>query len=114
MSHRKFEHPRHGSLGFLPRKRAARHRGKGSYCYLRYIICTHVMHYSILSLTKICSCLLSKFCGFFFLPVVVVLNGISFGICKIFPTHYFFGYYQPDIRVSMHLMNQIIGMQFYV
>ncbi|KAJ1551519.1 60S ribosomal protein L3 [Nowakowskiella sp. JEL0078] len=24
----KFEHPRHGSLGFLPRKRAARHRGK--------------------------------------------------------------------------------------
>lgn len=30
MSHRKFEHPRHGSLGFLPRKRAARHRGKGN------------------------------------------------------------------------------------
>ncbi|XP_024379495.1 large ribosomal subunit protein uL3 [Physcomitrium patens] len=28
MSHRKFEHPRHGSLGFLPRKRAARSRGK--------------------------------------------------------------------------------------
>ncbi|KAF5180683.1 60S ribosomal protein L3, partial [Thalictrum thalictroides] len=28
MSHRKFEHPRHGSLGFLPRKRASRHRGK--------------------------------------------------------------------------------------
>ncbi|KAJ0031339.1 hypothetical protein Pint_14607 [Pistacia integerrima] len=28
MSYRKFEHPRHGSLGFLPRKRAARHRGK--------------------------------------------------------------------------------------
>jgi large subunit ribosomal protein L3e len=28
MSHRKFERPRHGSLGFLPRKRAARHRGK--------------------------------------------------------------------------------------
>jgi len=28
MSHRKFEHPRHGSLGFLPRKRSARHRGK--------------------------------------------------------------------------------------
>jgi large subunit ribosomal protein L3e len=28
MSHRKFEQPRHGSLGFLPRKRAARHRGK--------------------------------------------------------------------------------------
>ncbi|KAJ3073334.1 60S ribosomal protein L3, partial [Quaeritorhiza haematococci] len=27
-SHRKFEHPRHGSLGFLPRKRARRHRGK--------------------------------------------------------------------------------------
>ena len=24
----KFEAPRHGSLGFLPRKRAARHRGK--------------------------------------------------------------------------------------
>ncbi|KAF9994086.1 60S ribosomal protein L3, partial [Entomortierella chlamydospora] len=28
VSHRKFERPRHGSLGFLPRKRAARHRGK--------------------------------------------------------------------------------------
>jgi len=28
MSHRKFERPRHGSLGFLPRKRACRHRGK--------------------------------------------------------------------------------------
>jgi len=24
----KYEAPRHGSLGFLPRKRAARHRGK--------------------------------------------------------------------------------------
>jgi len=28
MSHRKFEAPRHGSLGFLPRKRARRYRGK--------------------------------------------------------------------------------------
>ncbi|KAJ3033852.1 60S ribosomal protein L3 [Rhizophlyctis rosea] len=28
VSHRKFEHPRTGSLGFLPRKRARRHRGK--------------------------------------------------------------------------------------
>jgi len=28
MSHRKFEAPRHGNLGFLPRKRARRHRGK--------------------------------------------------------------------------------------
>lgn len=28
MSHRKFEAPRHGSLGFLPKKRAARHRGR--------------------------------------------------------------------------------------
>jgi len=28
MSHRKFEHPRLGSLGFLPKKRAARYRGK--------------------------------------------------------------------------------------
>jgi len=28
MSHRKFERPRHGSLGFLPRKRAQRHRGR--------------------------------------------------------------------------------------
>jgi len=28
MSHRKFRAPRHGSLGFLPRKRSARHRGK--------------------------------------------------------------------------------------
>ena len=28
MSHCKFEHPRHGSLGFNPRKRTRRHRGK--------------------------------------------------------------------------------------
>jgi len=28
MSHRKYEAPRHGSLGFLPRKRSARHRGR--------------------------------------------------------------------------------------
>lgn len=28
MSHRKFSAPRHGSLGFLPRKRCKRHRGK--------------------------------------------------------------------------------------
>jgi len=28
MSHRKFERPRHGSLGFLPRKRTAHHFGK--------------------------------------------------------------------------------------
>lgn len=28
MSHRKFRAPRHGSLAFLPRKRAARHRGR--------------------------------------------------------------------------------------
>merc|ERR1719244_2021328 len=28
MSHRKFCAPRHGSLGFLPRKRSSRHRGK--------------------------------------------------------------------------------------
>ncbi|GHJ89261.1 hypothetical protein NliqN6_5663 [Naganishia liquefaciens] len=28
MSHRKYEAPRHGSLGFLPRKRAARHQGR--------------------------------------------------------------------------------------
>ncbi|XP_078740747.1 large ribosomal subunit protein uL3-like [Lampetra fluviatilis] len=28
MSHRKFSAPRHGSLGFLPRKRSRRHRGK--------------------------------------------------------------------------------------
>jgi large subunit ribosomal protein L3e len=28
MSHRKYEAPRHGSLGFLPRKRSARFRGK--------------------------------------------------------------------------------------
>merc|ERR1712166_1442855 len=28
MSHRKFERPRHGSLGFLPRERARRFRGK--------------------------------------------------------------------------------------
>lgn len=27
-SHRKFSAPRHGSLGFLPRKRCRRHRGK--------------------------------------------------------------------------------------
>merc|ERR1711981_547071 len=28
MSHRKFSAPRHGHVGFLPKKRAARHRGK--------------------------------------------------------------------------------------
>ena len=28
MSHRKFEHPRCGSLGFLPRKRTKKHHGK--------------------------------------------------------------------------------------
>ena len=28
MSHRKFEAPRHGSLGFLPRKRTSHHRGR--------------------------------------------------------------------------------------
>jgi hypothetical protein len=28
MSHCKFEHPRHGSLGFLPRKRTKHHRGR--------------------------------------------------------------------------------------
>eukprot|EP00409_Alexandrium_fundyense_P004546 CAMPEP_0185901756 /NCGR_PEP_ID=MMETSP0196C-20130402/1091_1 /TAXON_ID=2932 /ORGANISM="Alexandrium fundyense, Strain CCMP1719" /LENGTH=95 /DNA_ID=CAMNT_0028620467 /DNA_START=102 /DNA_END=387 /DNA_ORIENTATION=- len=28
MSHRKFERPRHGSLGFLPRKRTKHHFGK--------------------------------------------------------------------------------------
>ena len=28
MSHRKFEQPRSGSLGFLPRKRCRRHRGR--------------------------------------------------------------------------------------
>lgn len=28
MSHRKFEHPRHGSLGFSPRKRCAHHQGR--------------------------------------------------------------------------------------
>ena len=27
-SHRKFSAPRHGSLGFLPKKRSKRHRGK--------------------------------------------------------------------------------------
>merc|ERR1712184_132692 len=28
MSHRKFSAPRHGSMGFYPKKRAARHRGR--------------------------------------------------------------------------------------
>ena len=28
MSHRKFERPRHGNLGFLPRKRTKHHAGK--------------------------------------------------------------------------------------
>ena len=31
MSHRKFEHPRCGSLGFLPRKRTKKHRGKSKH-----------------------------------------------------------------------------------
>ncbi|MFS7898074.1 putative ribosomal protein L3 [Helianthus anomalus] len=39
MSHRKFEHPRHGSLGFLPRKRAARHRGKD---FINVVICLNI------------------------------------------------------------------------
>jgi hypothetical protein len=38
MSHRKFEHPRHGSLGFLPRKRCSRHRGKGKCCITEPIL----------------------------------------------------------------------------
>ncbi|CAL5344054.1 unnamed protein product [Camellia sinensis] len=38
MPHWKFEHPLHRSLGFLPRKRAARHRGKGIVTrFLKYI-----------------------------------------------------------------------------
>lgn len=36
MSHRKFEHPRHGSLGSLPRKMASRHRGKGMPCFILF------------------------------------------------------------------------------
>jgi large subunit ribosomal protein L3e len=28
MSHRKYEAPRHGSMGFSPRKRSASHRGR--------------------------------------------------------------------------------------
>ena len=28
MSHRKYEAPRHGNLGFLPRKRTRHHRGR--------------------------------------------------------------------------------------
>lgn len=31
MSHKKFEHPRCGSLGFLPKKRSQRHQGKGAF-----------------------------------------------------------------------------------
>jgi len=42
MSHRKFEHPRHGSLGFLPRKRAARHRGKGN-SFLSYVLSINII-----------------------------------------------------------------------
>lgn len=38
MSHRKFEAPRHGSLAFLPRKRASRHRGKVNRCYLSVLL----------------------------------------------------------------------------
>lgn len=48
MSHRKFEHPRHGSLGFLPRKRAARHRGKGT-CQLDVLIAIF-QHYPVIIL----------------------------------------------------------------
>lgn len=52
MSHRKFEHPRHGSLGFLPRKRASRHRGKGEsdpllswmYEFLHFLFCSYVLN----------------------------------------------------------------------
>merc|ERR1712055_778122 len=57
MSHRKFSAPRHGSLAFLPKKRAARHRGKAKAfpkddktkpCHMTAILgykagCTHVV-----------------------------------------------------------------------
>lgn len=57
MSHRKFEAPRHGSLGFLPRKRTKKHRGKirsfpkddaSKPCHLTAFIgykagCTHIL-----------------------------------------------------------------------
>lgn len=46
MSHRKFEHPRHGSLGFLPRKRAARHRGKGMTAFFFILQMTFLLNYS--------------------------------------------------------------------
>jgi hypothetical protein len=39
MSHRKFEQPRHGNLGFLPRKRTRHHRGRS-----RPLTRTHTPH----------------------------------------------------------------------
>lgn len=61
MSHRKFEHPRHGSLGFLPRKRSSRHRGKGWFqtllysCIGRdYILC-HLLKYYLMLCSEVLS-----------------------------------------------------------
>jgi hypothetical protein len=50
MSHRKFEAPRHGSLAFLPRKRAARHRGK-----VKRFVNTPLRHPKIAELTVYCT-----------------------------------------------------------
>jgi len=64
MSHRKFEHPRHGSLGFLPRKRAARHRGKGTIGLLLFSVLYRMSNFSSIS----------SFHGFLFLrPLAVFL-----------------------------------------
>lgn len=56
MSHRKFEHPRHGSLGFLPRKRAARHRGKGNLVN-GWSIATSIYRISYASVHTYCVCI---------------------------------------------------------
>ena len=66
MSHRKFEHPRHGSLGFLPRKRANRHRGKGLLFFMIYVPTYDAFFMSFY---------LWKVIGEYFVPVIFVLNG---------------------------------------
>ena len=82
MSHRKFEHPRHGSLGFLPRKRAARHRGKGiqsnsSYSFFFFFFI---------------------FFFFFFCDLVVVL--LSFSSIYLFMLFLFVGQWRLFLRMT--------------
>ncbi|KAI3887153.1 hypothetical protein MKX03_031918 [Papaver bracteatum] len=59
MSHRKFEHPRHGSLGFLLRKRAAHHRGKAV-----FITCIVAIPHGLMMFVQSKPCRLTAFLGY--------------------------------------------------